>query len=454
MERTGRIKLVKDGVLQGTAFLDIDAEVDSDGGEQGLLGLAFPVDYETSGSFYIDYTGTKPGAPQPPTRICRVQRNATNPDLADAGSLSLLLEIAQPFSNHNGGMVAFGPDDYLYIGMGDGGSGNDPNRNAQNLNALLGKILRIDVVEGGEGAGTGGTQYDIPPSNPFATGGGLPEIWDYGMRNPFRFSFDKTAGDLWIGDVGQNAFEEIDFEAAGSPGGRNYGWAVFEAARCNTNYTGTTQTTCDELSPDVTFPVYSFANPSVGNAVIGGYVYRGAAIPELQGTYFFSDAGKSFIKTFTLTGGVVTGVTDRTNDVDPLNVLQQAVSFGEDNDGELYLADLAGAVYKIVPVPPEQGEGELEHYTADVNSNNRLSLSEVLRVIQFYNSDGFYCAAGTEDGYSPGAVGNRTCIAYDSDYDPQNWRISLNEVLRVIQLYNTTTGFQPCENGEDGFCSI
>lgn len=469
VERAGRILLVKDGVLQETPFLDLGTEVDADGGEQGLLGLAFPSDYATTGRFFIDYTSNT-GAAVPPTRICRVQRNQSNPDIADFFSLTILLQITQPYSNHNGGMITFGPDGYLYIAMGDGGSGNDPDRNGQNKNALLGKLLRIDTVEGGEGAGTGGNTYDIPPSNPFAAGGGAPEIWAYGLRNPWRFSFDRQTGDLWIGDVGQNAQEEIDFQAAGAAGGQNYGWGVFEGTRCNTNYTGTTQQTCDDLAPSVTFPLYTLGNPVFANAIIGGYVYRGSAIPAMQGLYFYSDAGKSFIKTLERVGDTVQNVTDRRDDLDPTGLIQNIVSFGEDNHGELFVIDISGSVFKIVDKDAAtegegegegegsaegegegEGEGETVHHSADQNSDGKLNLSELLRVIQFYNSHGLYCDAGTEDGYAPGAGANQTCAPHSSDYNPQDWTLSLSEILRAIQLYNSL-GFAVCPGGEDGYC--
>lgn len=452
VERTGNIRLVKDGVLQAQPFVELDSLVDSDDGEQGLLGLAFAPDYATSGKLYIDYTADT-GANPPPTRICRLQRSQSNPDRAEVLSITLLLEIAQPFANHNGGCIAFGPDGYLYIGMGDGGSGNDPNANGLNRNALLGKILRLDVVEGGEGANTGGVAYDIPPSNPYARGGGLPEIWAYGMRNPWRFGFDKETGDLWIGDVGQNAQEEIDFQPHASTGGENYGWGRFEGTRCNTNYVSTTQDDCDALAPSVTFPVYTYANPTVGRAVIGGYVYRGAAIPELTGHYFFGDYSKGFIKTFPVTNGVPGEVTDRTSDIDSQNVLGILSSFGEDNAGEIYVCDLDGAVYKIVSVPPVQNEGELSHYSADVDSNQKINLSEVLRPIQFYNTGGYFCLAGTEDGFAPGLSGDQSCALYDCDTATPYWDLSLSELLRVIQFYNSA-GFEPCQGTEDGFCPL
>lgn len=459
IEKPGRIRIVKNGVLQETPFLDITDEVDDDSSEQGMLGLAFHPNYLFNGYFFVNYTGTSTN-PQPPTRIARFQRDGANLDIADPDSKTPLLEIAQPYSNHNGGMIAFGPDGYLYIATGDGGSGNDPDGNGQDRNALLGKLLRIDVDEGGEGAGTGGAEYDVPPGNPFVGVQNVrPEIWAYGLRNPWRFSFDRQTGDLWIGDVGQNAQEEINFQAAASTGGQNYGWVTFEGTRCNTN--AVDQEDCDALEPSVTFPVHTYPNPTDGRAVMGGYVYRGNAIPAIQGEYFYSDSNRSFFKTFRLVEGAATAQTDRSADIKQGLSFGAVVSFGEDNAGELYVVDIGGTVYKLVDLDAAEGEGTPEgegeggsdgFHAADPNGDGDISLTELLRVIQFFNVGAFSCNASSEDGYAASA-GDQTCTAHSSDYNPQDWKIQLSELLRLIQIYNST-GYVACAEGEDGFCPI
>jgi len=220
VEQGGRIRLVKKGTLQAASFLDVSGRVLS-GGEQGLLGLVFPPGYATKRYFYVNYTRTPDGS----TVIARY-RVTVDPDVADPASEEILLVIPQPFANHNGGQIAFGPDGFFYIGMGDGGSGGDPDNNAQNPASLLGKMLRIDVE-------SGPFPYAIPPSNPFVQAAGFRgEIWALGLRNPWRFSFDRQTGDLYVGDVGQGSFEEVDFQPAGSPGGENYGWRIMEGAHC------------------------------------------------------------------------------------------------------------------------------------------------------------------------------------------------------------------------------
>jgi len=254
-------------VQRASVFLDISDHVNSQGNEEGLLGLAFAPDFDRSGVFYVDYTAQNPRR----TVIARFTASADH-SRAAASSQSVILEINQPFANHNGGQIAFGPDGYLYIGMGDGGSGNDPQNNAQNLNALLGKMLRIDVN------GTSpGLNYRIPPDNPFVGRQGTrAEIWAYGLRNPWRFSFDSNTGDLWVGDVGQNAFEEIDLVRKG----QNYGWNRIEAETC------TGGRTCDKS--DTILPVVSY--PTGSNcSVTGGFVYRAGRIPAIQGAFVYGD---------------------------------------------------------------------------------------------------------------------------------------------------------------------
>jgi len=264
-----------------TPFLNIDPIVNSNGQEQGLLGLAFHPDYESNGYFYVDYTDTTGGD----TIIARYSVSPGNPNVADPASAQILMEIDQPFTNHNGGQLQFGPDGYLYIGMGDGGSAGDPGNRAQDKTELLGKILRIDVNGvAGQPPDCGGSNYTIPADNPFVdgSGGNCDEVWHLGLRNPWRFTFDRLTGDLFIADVGQDVWEEINRQPAGSVGGENWGWRCYEG-----NHPFNTQG-CGPLgSYDGPILEYSHA---LGCAVIGGYVYRGTALPPAaQGTYIYGD---------------------------------------------------------------------------------------------------------------------------------------------------------------------
>jgi glucose/arabinose dehydrogenase len=324
VEQAGRIRLIDNGSLLSAPFLDISTRVVS-GGEQGLLGLAFPPGHAASGRFYVNYTRISDGA----TVIARYQRSA-DPNVADPNSEVVLLTVPQPFTNHNGGKLAFGPDGFLYIGMGDGGSGGDPQNHAQNPASLLGKMLRIDV----EAAPDPGLAYAIPATNPFVqTTGFRGEIWALGLRNPWRFSFDRLAGDLYIGDVGQGAFEEVDFQAAGSAGGENYGWRIMEGTHCFD------PAICSQAG--LVLPVAEYDHGQ-GCSVTGGSVYRGQAFPALQGFYLYADfcSGRFW--------GLKRDGTAWQNSlllVEPHSIS----SFGEDEAGNLYAADLAaGVVYEIV----------------------------------------------------------------------------------------------------------
>ncbi len=325
VEKPGRV-LVWDGVAAPTTFLDISGLVDDASNEQGLLGLAFHPSYPSNGLFYVNYT-RDPGAGLDRTVIARYSVSG-DPDIADAGSASTLLEIEQDFSNHNGGNILFGADGYLYIGMGDGGSGGDPNNRAQNLGSLLGKMLRIDVdgtaPQGGDLCGLNPV-YGIPPDNPFVGGSGdCDEIWAYGMRNPWRFSFDRITGDLLIGDVGQGSWEEIDFEAAASAGGLNYGWDCFEGAHV---FGG--GSTC---TGPVVDPILEYSHGGGRCSITGGYRYRGSGISGLDGYYLYGDYCTGQIWFGTESAGTWSS-TEWTNTV--LNI----TSFGEDQDGELYVVD-------------------------------------------------------------------------------------------------------------------
>jgi glucose/arabinose dehydrogenase len=303
-------------------------------GERGLLGLAFAQDYETSGLFYVNYTNLDGD-----TVIARYSVSS-DPNAADEDSAEILLTIDQPRANHNGGTVAFGADGYLYIGMGDGGGGGDPDNLAQNDATLLGKMLRIDV-SGGLGSG-----YSIPPSNPYA---GevvpLPEIWSKGWRNPYRFSFDRVFGDMYVGDVGQNLFEEVSIEPFGDAGGGNYGWRLMEGTHCFNPSTG-----CND-DGSLILAVYDYVHESGRCSITGGYVYRGS-IPEIYGHYFFADFCTSEVFSFVWHGaGGYSDFTDRTAAITPGGGFGNIASFGEDGFGELYIVSIGGKIFKIVPAP-------------------------------------------------------------------------------------------------------
>ena len=327
VEKTGGIRIVKDGTLLPEPFLDISGQV-SGGMEQGLLGLAFPPDYASSGRFVAHYTDTAGN-----TRLS-VFRVSANPDIADGSSEQVILTADQPAPNHNGGQVSFGPDGFLYLGLGDGGGSNDPQGRGQDLSELLGSILRVDVQSG--------TSYTVPADNPFvgqqpAT---RPEVWSYGLRNPWRFSFDRANGDLYIADVGQNDFEEIDVAPAASGGGKgvNYGWSIMEGDRC----LGGGQ--CDQTG--LVLPTFQYSHPE-GCSVIGGYVYRGSALPALQGLYFFGDFCHGWVHSFRFSGGTATELTNWPT----LRTASTLTSFGEDAAGELYVLESSGRVSRVVAAP-------------------------------------------------------------------------------------------------------
>jgi glucose/arabinose dehydrogenase len=305
--------------------VDLSARIRA-GGEQGLLGLAFHPGFAANGRLFVDYTRTGDGATIVSELTAAPDHGSANP-----ATERILLTVSQPFANHNGGQLAFGPDGFLYIGLGDGGSGGDPYGNGQNRQALLGKILRISV----DGSPAPGKAYAIPNSNPYAAGGispgaGLPEIWAYGLRNPWRFSFDRATGDLYIGDVGQNAWEEIDRQPGGSRGGENYGWNAFEGTHC--------YSACAGVSAVPPITEYSHSD---GCSVTGGYVYRGARQPTLNGIYVFGDYCSGTI--FTVPAGVGSAAP-RPVAASGLNIS----SFGEGQDGEVFVVDLGGSVYRVV----------------------------------------------------------------------------------------------------------
>lgn len=315
VEQRGRVLIVQDGTMLDTPFLDIRDRV-VDGGERGLLGLAFPPDFATTGVFYVDYTGS--GGE---TRVSRFRRSS--PDRADPASEEILLRVDQPFSNHNGGQIAFGPDGMLYVALGDGGSGGDPLDAGQDASTLLGSLLRIDV--------SGSGSYRIPPDNPFVgQQNRRDEIWATGLRNPWRFSFDAVEGRIYIGDVGQNRFEEINVAEA-STGGLNYGWNRMEGLECF-------QSGCDQAG--LTLPVYVYGR-SDGCSVTGGIVYRGTEIPALRGAYLFSDFCQGWIRALSLAG-------NDSADVQQLDLSVTSPSaFGVDDSGEVYVVSLDGSVFRL-----------------------------------------------------------------------------------------------------------
>lgn len=325
VQKGGAIRIVKDGATLPTPFLNLAGRI-STGGEQGLLGMAFHPAYQTTGLFVVNYTGTNGD-----TRIS-LFRVGSNPDVADPSSEQVILEVPQPFSNHNGGMLAFGPhDSNLYIGLGDGGSGGDPQNHAQRRNSLLGKMLRLRI--------TGSGQVVIPPDNPFTSEtGARDEIWSLGLRNPWRFSFDRQTGDLYIADVGQDAREEINVTSGSASRGANYGWKIMEGGSCYQ------ASSCNQTG--LTLPVLEYPR-SDGCSVTGGFVYRGTRIPGLAGTYFYGDYCRGWVRSFRWSGSAV---TDR-QEWATLNPGSQLVSFGEDAAGELYVLGQNGRVARIVAAP-------------------------------------------------------------------------------------------------------
>jgi len=338
VEQEGRIRIVKDGVLLPTPFLDIEGAVLCCG-ERGLFSVAFHPGYAANRRFFVYYTDNDGRLV-----LARFQASASNPDVADPASKRILLRIPHPrFGNHNGGQLAFGPDGFLYMGTGDGGGGGDPDENAQDGTSLLGKMLRIDVdVEESP-------YRDVPASNPDADAGRkLGLIWSIGLRNPWRFSFDRLTGDLYVADVGQGNVEEVNFRPGSSAGGENYGWDFFEGSNCfEPDPPGGS---CPARPPFV-FPVVEYTHDD-GCSVTGGHVYRGCALPALHGTYFYSDFCTPFVRTFRgVSGGVAQNQDDRTAELAPGGgrTLNSISSFGEDARGEMYVVGRDGEVYRIVP---------------------------------------------------------------------------------------------------------
>ncbi|HZR83141.1 MAG TPA: PQQ-dependent sugar dehydrogenase [Candidatus Binatia bacterium] len=341
VRQAGEIRVIRDGVLLSTPFLSLAPDVDiSAGGERGLLSLAFHPDYERNGRFFVYFT-----APSGELVIARYQVSA-DPDVADAASRIVLLRVSHPAGNHNGGQLAFGPDGYLYAGLGDGGGAGDPDENGQNPASVLGKVLRIDVD----------VEHDPfrrpPPDNPNPIPGRQGLVWALGFRNPWRFGFDRLTGDLWIADVGQGSREEIDFQPASSTGGENYGWDVYEGTMCFDP-----EPLFQSCPPPETYvePIFEYEHtasppdPS-GCSVTGGFVYRGCRLPAERGRYFFSDFCTRFFRTLRVSGGALAEPLDRTAEIAPTGAtVGNVTTFGEDARGEIYVGDQTGQVFALVP---------------------------------------------------------------------------------------------------------
>lgn len=319
VEQTGRIRVLVDGKRRARPFIDLSRDITS-GGEQGLLSMAFAPDYARSGRFYVDFTDRSGN-----TRVQEFRRSKSNPDRADRSSRRAILFIRQPYPNHNGGLLLFGPDGYLYVGHGDGGSEGDPHNYAQNLDSLLGKILRIDPRPGARRS---------PPSNPFVGKPGRDEIYAYGLRNPWRFSFDRNTGALYIGDVGQGTREEIDYEPRGAASGRDFGWSCFE---------GRHRYSLSRRCPNPIPPVLDYGRGGGECAVTGGVVVRDGRLPRLLGRYVYGDYCTGKLRSFRIVDGKATD--DRALGL----TVSSLSSFGEDSRGRVYATSLNGPVYRLSP---------------------------------------------------------------------------------------------------------
>jgi glucose/arabinose dehydrogenase len=413
----GDIKIITTtGTYVGT-FLDLTGLI-STGGERGLLGMAFHPDYLDNGYFYVNYTNTSGH-----TVIARYQVSA-NANVANSSSAQILLTINQPYSNHNGGHIAFGPDGYLYIGMGDGGSAGDPQNYAQNPQNLLGKMLRIDVNQG--------TTYGIPDSNPFVGDSStLPEIWAIGLRNPWKFSFDRETGDLYIGDVGQNVWEEINFQSASSTGGENYGWRCYEADVAY-NTTG-----CQGAATyEAPIGAYNHSSPYSFCSITGGVVYRGANYPAMQGIYFFSDYCDGDIYSLTFDGS-------GWNDTELFSSNAGIVAFGEDATGEVYVVNNSGTIYRLQDTCPFTPEITADLGVLEATSGNQYWWYKDDVLINGANSATF---TPTQSGHYYARVNNGTCTRQTNAFD---WL-----VVSGIGgcTYPVATNYNPNAQVDDGSC--
>ena len=386
VQKGGAIRIydLTTNTLLPTPFLSITvAGGTSESDERGLLGLAFDPGYTKNGQFYVYYTGSGTNV------LARYTRSATNPNIANT-TPSVMMSWSDPFSNHNGGWIGFGPDNNLYVAVGDGGSANDPNGAGQSLTTRLGKMHRIKPTVGGSSP-----FYTIPAGNPFAGGATIDdEIWSYGLRNPWRSSFDRETGDLWIADVGQNAIEEVNFQPAAAAGGRNYGWRCMEGLNC----TGLTGCTCN--APALTLPIRTHPHVSGTNggySITGGYVYRGCRMPDLRGTYFYADYVTNNVWSFRYNSATNTQTeftvrnTQITPSIDNFTV-NQISSFGEDVNGELYIVDQGssagqGQVFKIVPT---SGDGVCAPpcAPADLDCNGTIDSADLATLLNNWGGTG------------------------------------------------------------------
>lgn len=414
VDQLGQIQIIKNGTVQTTPFLDLSDRVKALGNEQGLLGLAFHPEYPDSAYIFVNYTMAFDS-----TFVSRF--NVTSADTADAFSEQVVLRQFQPYSNHNAGMLAFSPlDGYLYIGFGDGGAAGDPQNRAQNPTTFLGKMLRIDVADG--------LPYLIPPDNPFVgTVDTLPEIWAFGLRNPWRYSFDQANGDFYIGDVGQGAREEIDYQPYLSFGGENYGWRLKEGTLCYDP-----PGNCDTLV-GLTDPIYEYDHAGAFcNSITGGYLYRGCAIPDLHGTYFFGGYCRQKIWSFRYDGVNLTEFTDRTAELGLSN--PDVSSFGTDNQGEIYIVVLSGSIYKIVPdgVPSQCNLDCCQGIRGNSNGDpeDKLNISDVTYLVSYL--------FGVPIGPPP------PCLAEgNSNGDPED-KINISDVtFLVTYLFGVPNGPEP-----------
>lgn len=368
VEQRGVIKILNaDGSTNATSFLDIQSQVNF-GGERGLLGLAFHPDYQNNGFFFVHYSDN-----QGDTQISRFTVDSSDPNIADTSSELLILNVDQPQGNHNGGSIEFGPDGFLYIALGDGGGANDTSNNAQNPMLLLGKLLRIDI----DNPQPGGGNYSIPADNPFVSDPGTrDEIWAIGLRNPFRISIDFVDEDIWIGDVGQNAREEVN-KAGIDEGGLNYGWRCYEG---NINTPGVPTADCLPMS-EYTFPVYDYVW-SGGGSVIGGRVYRGTVYSDLQGIYIFGDIDGML--------GTLDGSFNYINQSNG-NPSGTWVAFGEDNSGEMYVVSIGGTIYKIIGGELNTNDFNKEIYTVSPNPASdivEINSNTILKELSVYDIHG------------------------------------------------------------------
>jgi glucose/arabinose dehydrogenase len=401
VEQGGLVKIIQeDGTVNQTPYLNISGQI-SGGNERGLLGLAFHPDYANNGYFYVNYT-----LPNGNTQISRFSVDPNNADLADPNSELPIIGYVQPFSNHNGGNLAFGPDGYLYIASGDGGSGGDPGNRAQSLFELLGKILRIDIDNP-----SGGNNYGIPADNPFAGDpdpGIKKEIWAYGVRNPWRFSFDWTDNNIWIADVGQGNLEEINRQSI-SEGGLNYGWRCYEGSEpFNTQ-------NCPPES-ELTFPIAEY-NHSNGCSITGGYVYRGSVYSDIEGLYFFGD----------YCSGLIGTVDNAGNLVDHGDFSGNWVSFGEDINKELYIISIGGDIYKI--------KGGVIAGTDDFSIENSLSMFPN----PARNEVTFNMKSNTIESISLSDVGGRSIFS-EENLSTTNKTVSVANLNSGIYFVKITSG--------------